>query len=156
MGMNFTRRDQASMLQLALGLTHSLAWRSDALAIGGYNAAGDLAVIAVFQEFYGTEAEMHLATVNGHLINRTTMAAFSQIGFSPSCLNLTRVWVSIAADNPRAQASAIRAGFEFEYRKRSGFLGHKDAIVLSIHRPTPDAVRSADANEHHTFNKEMR
>lgn len=135
--MNFTRRDQPALLQAALAPTGSLEWRPDAVAIGGHAEDGSLAVVAVYQNFCGGEAELHLAVFGRHLLNRTIIGALAMLAFDPRFFNRSKLWCSIADDNPRAQAAALRSGFRFEYRKRGGFMGVEDVIFFSMDRPQP-------------------
>lgn len=132
MPLSLTKINQEKLLADALELTQSEGWKSDAVAFAARREGADTeSAIFVFQEFAGGEAEMHFATIRGH-ITRDLIEAWKYLAFHPRLLGLRKLWIPIAASNKAAQRAALGAGFDFEYRKRGGAAGGEDAIVLSL------------------------
>ena len=147
--MHFSRRDQSTLLALALGPTGSIGWRDDAIAFAAFkDAESEPVAVAVFQAFTGNEAEIHFATISGGRVTAEIVAALGTLAFHPRAMNLGRVWAVIAEDNAPAQVAAIKTGFRFEFCKRGGFAGGKDAIVFSMMRAgTHQAAAKRHDNE---------
>ena len=51
------------MLEAAMNLTGTPGWHKDAIAFGAMEDSGDVSCIAVFQNFAGGVAEVHLAPI---------------------------------------------------------------------------------------------
>lgn len=151
--MHFSKRDQQTLLKYGLEATGALAFHKDAIAFGIYpdqptdDVVTTLQGVGVFQDFTAAEdAELHIGMFDGKPMNRTIIKAFTNLAFHPRLFNLQRLWVSISEDNATAQAAAVRVGFRFEFRKRGGFMGGKDAILLAMERPSP-ILAAAKRNE---------
>lgn len=133
--MHFFRNDQATILNIAATATGSTGWGPDAHGILAAPAEDAAPVaVGVFERFTGPDADFHFAMLNGARISKPVMEAFTMIAFHPRAMALERVWGIIPAWNVGAQAAALRAGFQFEHRKRAGLIGGSDAIVLSLTR----------------------
>ena len=137
MPLNITKANQEELLTTAMQLTQSEGWKRDAVAFAArrHSAETDSAIF-VFQDFVGGEAEMHFATIRGH-ITRDLVEAWKYLAFHPRLLGLRKLWIPIAASNKAAQRAALGAGFDFEYRRRGGAAGGEDAIVLSLATARP-------------------
>lgn len=134
MSLHLSRKNQFELLTKAAILTRSAGWRDDAVAFSASRSEGGPPVaIGVFQGFAGGEAEFHFAA---EILTRGIIDAYKVVAFHPRGMNLSRLWVPIAADNGHALRAAIGAGFEIEHRKRGGMDGGEDAIVLSMTRET--------------------
>jgi RimJ/RimL family protein N-acetyltransferase len=133
--MHFSRKDQDKIKAIALNPTSSTGWKHDAIAFSCQKTEEDepLAVV-VFQDFAGTEAEVHLAMLNGQRMSPEIIKGLLLIAFHPRAFDLSRLWCKVAEDNPTAQVAVIKIGFEIEGRLRSGFSQGKDAIVFSMAR----------------------
>lgn len=137
--MHFSRANQATLLEAAAGPTNATGWSRDAVAFGiSHQPGGDLIGVIVFDEFRGDdEAELAFAMFDGKPLTMTVIEAIRHLAFHPRTLDLKRLWARIAHDDARALSAAIRCGFEVEYRRRAGYAGGKDAILLSMDRPEP-------------------
>ena len=136
--MHFSRSNQPALLAAATGPTNATGWSDHAIAFGiSHQPGGDLIGVIVFDEFRGEEAELAFAMFDGRPLSMTVIEAIRHLAFHPRTLNLKRLWARIAADDRRALSAAIRCGFEVEYRRRAGYAGGKDAILLSMDRPEP-------------------
>lgn len=136
MALHFSKTNQSDLLNQALDLTGAKGWRKDAIAFGAYGDAGadDLRCIVVFQNIDNSGGEMHFGMVPGHRIGPEVVRSISTLALHPRALNLRSVWARICEDNIEAQIAALKCGFRFEYRTRSGLAGEKDVIVFSMRR----------------------
>lgn len=146
--MHFTQRDQENLLATAAEHTQSDGWAPDARAFGAMRDDGSMAAVAVFQNFAGHDADLHFCMIDGARMGAEVVAAIVTMAFHPRALNRERLWVQIAADNKPAQVAALKVGFEFEYRKRAGFRGLKDAIVLSMRHSGPSQAAAKHTENH--------
>lgn len=146
--MHFTRKNQDQLKQIALAPTGSTGWRDDAVAFAAARSAdAEPIAVAVFQAFTGREAEFHITMLDGARMQPAIVAAMITMSFNPRGLGLDRLWCQIANDNPTAQVAAIKVGFQFEYRKRGGIAGGKDAIVFSMVRAGTDQAAAKHPND---------
>lgn len=136
--MHFSRANQPALLAAATGPTNATGWSDHAIAFGiSHQPGGDLIGVIVFDEFRGEEAELAFAMFDGRPLTMTVIEAIRHLAFHPRTLNLKRLWARIAHDDRRALRAAIGCGFEIEYRRRAGYAGGKDAIMLSMDRAQP-------------------
>ena len=148
--MHFTRQNQDALLQAAIAPTRSIGWKQDAIAYAALDGSdGPLKIIAVFQDFVGQEAEMHIAVISGARPTPEFVKAMMTLAFHPRALNLSRVWTQTHVDDGPAQVAALKVGFKFEYRKRGGFSDGKDAIVLSMMRAGPHQASAGQTQTDH-------
>lgn len=147
--MHFSRSNQKALLEAATSPTNAQGWSDNAIAFGiSHEPKGDLIGVMVFDEFRGREAELAIAMFNGRPLTLTIIEAIKQLAFHPRFLGLGALWVRIAHDDRRALSAAIRCGFEVEYRRRAGYAGGKDAIMLSMTAPaTPPEDRASAQDE---------
>lgn len=132
MPYSITRANQEHLLNTAMILTQSEGWHKDAIAFAAkQEGKSESACIAVFQNFAGGSADLHFATV-GQMINKPIVEAYKFIAFHPRMFGLKRLFANIAVSNATAQRACLHAGFQFEYRKRSGAAGAEDAIVMML------------------------
>ena len=136
MPLHFNKANQPVLLDLAAEATGSLGWRKDAIAVAVYDRGtpDDLRAIVVFQNIDAYGAEMHFAMMGDHRLGLEVAKGVATIATHPRMMNLPAVWAHISEDNIPAQIAALKSGFQFEYRKRGGAAGRKDAIVMSIRR----------------------
>jgi hypothetical protein len=142
----FQRSDQDYILAKAAQATGSTGWARDAhgfLAVDRSRQEPREVAVGVFQRFVGGEAEFHFAMLDGRF-RRDVLDTFMWLAFHDRGAGLDKVWAIIPARNRLAQAAAVRAGFEFEYRKRAGMAGGEDAIVLSMSNPARAAARLSE------------
>lgn len=150
MAFHYSRKNQSALLQTGLDLTSSLGWRKDAIAFGVFGPEGDddLRAVAVFQNFDAYGGEFHFGMVPGCHITLEIMQVMAVLAFHPMAMNLQSVVAHILEDNVPAQLAALKCGFSFEYRKRSGVEGGKDAIMMMKKRVTalPATAKPHDQN----------
>ena len=131
--MHFFRQDQPAILDIAARATGSTGFAADAIGILSAPTQDATPVaVAVFERFTGRDADLHFAMLDSARISKTVLQTFIMIAFHPRAMALERLWGIIPAWNIGAQANALRCGFQFEHRKRSGIIGGGDAIVLSL------------------------
>jgi hypothetical protein len=137
MPLVISQKNQEDLLIKAAAATRSIGWDQDAKAFGlMVHKDGAVSMVAVFQRFTKpSEADLHLAKIEDGSMTRGEIEAVVMIAFHPMGLGLQKLWVSISDTNRPAQRAALAVGFDFEYRKRGGFLGQEDAIVMSMSRP---------------------
>ena len=142
--LTFTKVDQPYILGRAAEATGSTGWAADAtgfIAVDRSDPEEPREVaVAVFQRFEGKTGEFHFAML-GQRITREVMRTFLWIAFHGQWADLDRVIAIIPEDNKTAQVAALKAGFEFEHRKRAGIVGGRDAIVLSMGNPARATAR---------------
>jgi hypothetical protein len=148
--MHFTRNNQEALLTAALAPTDSTGWKRDAIAFGvSRDHDGEISAVVVFDNFTGTAADLHIAALDGFRQNREFMQTVAMLAFHERAMNRLKVWCQIAEDNREVLSAAVRVGFHFEYRKRGGFQGGRDAIVFSMERTGP---RQAPAGQQQEIN----
>ena len=135
-----TKEGQSELLEAAMLPTGSTGFKSDAVAFGVKEGSDALSAIAIFEGFGGGEAQFHFAMIDRSPITRAHIKAFIMLAFHHNAFGLKKVWANIASSNRAAIRAALALGFDFEYRKRAGFDGTEDAIVLSMSRPMPGVV----------------
>ena len=147
MSLKMTRADQDALLQSALEPTGSTGWKNDAFAVGVKAGDDELAAVAVFQNFGAGEADFHFAFLDRRPVTRALIEGLLNLAFHHRGLGLAKVNAQIAASNRAAIRAAVALGFDFEFRKRGGFLGWEDAIVLSMSRPEAGLVAARPHTE---------
>lgn len=147
MSLKMTRADQDTLLQSALEPTGSTGWKNDAFAVGVKAPDDELAAVAVFQNFGAGDADFHFAFLDRRPVTRGLIEGLLNLAFHHRGLGLNKVYAQIAASNRPAIRAAVALGFDFEHRKRGGFHGVEDAIILSMSRPDAGLVAARPQTE---------
>lgn len=145
------------MLEEAKDLTDSTGWKEDAVTLAAFATADDAAAgkrpvcVGVFQGRDSRTAEFHCGMSGGRAMSREIIRAMAAYAFSENGLGLEILFAPISEHNTNAQISALKVGFEFDYRKRYGAGIGVDAIVFSMRRENvarflPAAARPTDRN----------
>lgn len=145
MPMMMSQENQANLIELAMALTNSGGFSADAKAFG-FRYGADLPIlgVAVFDDFRGDQCGLHIGMVDGKRLTRDILEGLVLLCFHKRGLGMRRLWVKVANSNRHAICTAVKMGFEVEYRERGGFMGVEDAIVLSLHAP----AEVEDARQH--------
>lgn len=143
----FVTDRQEQLLQVALEVTGSEGFMSDARAIGAYHGdpngpEADLFAVAVFECFRGGRAELHFGMVNGDPLTQELVQMVIMVAFGPRLFDLSRLICRVPEANTRAIIALLKIGFRIEYRDRASVIGGADGIVLSLDR---DAILQATA-----------
>ncbi|MEO9629571.1 MAG: hypothetical protein ABJG14_03935 [Sulfitobacter sp.] len=131
MPLRLTKANQDAMLEAAMNLTGTPGWHKDAIAFGAMEDSDEVSCIAVFQNFAGGVAEVHLAPI-GAPMRPEVIDGYKHLAFHPKMLDLKAINATLPERNVAGQVACLQAGFAFEYRKRPSVTGGEDAIVLSL------------------------
>ena len=137
MNLIFTKADQEKHLELARAMTGSEGWRDDAMAFAAYDARGEreeLLAIVVFQNIDKTGADIHFAGAKPGWASRRLLRNLFLYAFSPRLAGHPVLRAPIPEANTESLVLAIKSGFRFDGRLRSGAADGSDAILMSCKR----------------------
>jgi hypothetical protein len=136
MPLKLTRANQADMLESAMRLNFAgiNAWCKDAIAFGAIKEGeSDPSYIAVFQHFADSAADVVILNLSTLPITEDVVGAYTELAFHPRILGLAILVATVDQSNIQSQISYLKAGFQFEYRKRPSVTGDEGAIVMSMY-----------------------